>query len=192
MDGVSHYYPTSGNNKLFFDLLWWGGGGGTSGSVMLLLLVCCRLFREFFLFPPCLLLVLEIPLETFLKHFLTNIIQATSNNSQQVSKLAPINKLNVPPTSQSKSMVPYPRSSRIYSYSRFWNKNLKNTQWWAVKFKKVQTKKNSWNEINQFHELFMTKCHFLPFQKWPKINFWTGKSLKLPKMQFHKKILLAY
>ena len=100
--------------------------GGTSGSLMLLLLLvcCCRLFREFFC-RECLLLVLEIPLETFLKHFLTNIIQATSNSSQQVSKLAPINKLNVPPTSQSKSMVPYPRSSRMYSYSRFWNEKTK-------------------------------------------------------------------
>ena len=112
--------------------------GGTSGSLMLLLLLvcCCRLFREFFC-RECLLLVLEIPLETFLKHFLTNIIQATSNSSQQVSKLAPINKLNVPPTSQSKSMVPYPRSSRMYSYSRFWNEKtkiilLQITSWFAL------------------------------------------------------------
>ena len=32
---------------------------------------------------------------------------------------------------------------------------------------------------------FKAKFHFLQFQKWPKINFWTGK--KLPKMQFHEK-----
>ena len=28
---------------------------------------------------------------------------------------------------------------------------------------------------------------YMPFQKWPKINFWTGKKLKLSKMQFHEK-----
>ena len=56
----------------------------------------------------------------------------------------------------------------------------------ARKFQKVQAKKkNSWNQINQFHEKLM-KFHFLQFLKWPKINFWTGKSLKLPKMQFHE------
>ena len=27
----------------------------------------------------------------------------------------------------------------------------------------------------------MTKCHFLYFQKWPKLNFWTGKILKTAK-----------
>ena len=35
---------------------------------------------------------------------------------------------------------------------------------------------------------FFTKFHFLQFQKWPKINFWTEKCLKLSKMQFHKKM----
>ena len=48
---------------------------------------------------------------------------------------------------------------------------------WARKCKKVQAKqtRESWNPINQFHDFFFTKFHFLPFQKWPKINFWTGK-----------------
>ena len=35
---------------------------------------------------------------------------------------------------------------------------------------------------------FFAKFHFLQFQNWPKINFRTEKSLKLPKMQFHEKI----
>ena len=49
------------------------------------------------------------------------------------------------------------------------------------KFKKVQTK-NSWNQIqNQFHEYFFHVIPFLPFQKRPKINFWTGKKFKTAK-----------
>ena len=40
--------------------------------------------------------------------------------------------------------------------------------------------KNSWTQINQFH--------FLQFQKWPKINFWTGKKFKTAKNAIsHKK-----
>ena len=35
-------------------------------------------------------------------------------------------------------------------------------------------------------KFILTKFHFLQFQKWPKINFEVGKSLKLPKMQFHE------
>ena len=27
----------------------------------------------------------------------------------------------------------------------------------------------------------LTKIHYLPFQKWPKINFWTGKKFKTAK-----------
>ena len=46
---------------------------------------------------------------------------------------------------------------------------------------------NSWNQINQFHiKIFLTKFHFLPFLKWPKINFSTRKKFKLPKMQFSR------
>ena len=49
--------------------------------------------------------------------------------------------------------------------------------------------KNSWNQINQFHEkFFLTKLHFFfnikNGQKW---IFELGKSLILPKMQFHEK-----
>ena len=42
------------------------------------------------------------------------------------------------------------------------------------KIKKVQAKKNSRNQINQFHEIFFDQIPFF-------------KNLKLPKMQFHKK-----
>ena len=53
--------------------------------------------------------------------------------------------------------------------------NLKNSR-----------QKNSWNQINQkffsrncIFQLFpSSKFHFLQFQKWPKINFWTGEKLK--------------
>ena len=47
------------------------------------------------------------------------------------------------------------------------------------------TKSISWNN-------FLTKFHFLQFQKRPKINFWTGKSLKLPKMQLHITIFFLF
>ena len=39
---------------------------------------------------------------------------------------------------------------------------------------------------------FSATVHFLPFQKWPKINFWTGKKFKTAKMQFSRKIFLIY
>ena len=51
-------------------------------------------------------------------------------------------------------------------------------------------KKNSWNQINQFHEKkFLTKIHFCNFQK---SIFELGKSLKFSNMQFHKEILLYF
>ena len=86
-------------------------------------IVDCRFFLDG-LFPLFLLVLEEILFETFRQHFFTNINQATSKSSQHVRRLAPIKRLNVPPTSQSKSIVPYPRSSRIYSYSRFWKIKL--------------------------------------------------------------------
>ena len=36
--------------------------------------------------------------------------------------------------------------------------------------------------------IFLTKFYFLQFQNWSKINFWTGKKFKMPKMQIHEKI----
>ena len=41
-----------------------------------------------------------------------------------------------------------------------------------------------------FTKIFLAKFHFLQFQNWPKINFWSGKKFKKrPEMQFHKKII---
>ena len=55
---------------------------------------------------------------------------------------------------------------------------------WARKFKKVKAKKN---QINQFHDFF-TKIHFFAISKMAKKSiFEVGKSLKLPKIQFHEK-----
>ena len=34
-----------------------------------------------------------------------------------------------------------------------------------------------WNKSIS-RNFFLAKIHFLPFQKWPKINFWTGESAK--------------
>ena len=57
-------------------------------------------------------------------------------------------------------------------------KKKKHASQWARKFKKVQSKKNSWNQINQFP--------FLWFQKWKKTIFELGKCLKLPEVQFQE------
>ena len=44
------------------------------------------------------------------------------------------------------------------------------------KFKKVQTKKLVKSNKSISRIIFLTKLHFLPFQKWPTINFWTGEN----------------
>ena len=55
-------------------------------------------------------------------------------------------------------------------------------------FKKSPGKKNP-REINQFHEFFSDQIPFLCNFKNDQISiFELGKSLKLPKIQFHKKI----
>ena len=71
-------------------------------------------------------------LPTFRQHFLAMTIHATSKSSQQVNKLAPIKRLRVPPTSQSKSMVPYPTSSLMYSNSKFWKERKKSKGWMDI------------------------------------------------------------
>ena len=38
--------------------------------------------------------------------------------------------------------------------------------------------------------IFLTKFHFLQFQKWPKINFWTGKKFKTAKNAISRKKLI--
>ena len=56
---------------------------------------------------------------------------------------------------------------------------MKNHQIWQ---------KNSWNPINQFQKIFfLAKFHFLQFQKWPKINFLTGKMFKTTKSAISRK-----
>ena len=49
------------------------------------------------------------------------------------------------------------------------------------KIKNSPGQKTRGNQINQFHEFFLTKIHFLLFQKWPKINFSTGKRFKIER-----------
>ena len=38
----------------------------------------------------------------------------------------------------------------------------------------------------------LSKFHFLQFEKWPKINFWTGKKFKTAKNAISRKICLIY
>ena len=56
-----------------------------------------------------------------------------------------------------------------------------SSQYGPENLEKTILPKNSWNQINQFHEFFLTKFHFLQFQKWPKINFWTREKFKTAK-----------
>ena len=55
--------------------------------------------------------------------------------------------------------------------------------------KKSKPKKNSWNQINQFHEVF-SFGQFPFFCNFKNQFFELRKSLKLPKMQFHEKKLI--
>ena len=56
---------------------------------------------------------------------------------------------------------------------------------------KITGQKNLWNQINQFHEmLFWPNSIFCHFKNGSKSIFELGKSLKLPKMQFHEKKLV--
>ena len=45
-------------------------------------------------------------------------------------------------------------------------------------FKRGHVGAKAVNQKNQFKNFFFTKLHFLQFQKWPKMNFWTGKKFK--------------
>jgi len=57
--------------------------------------------------------------------------------------------------------------------------------------KKSRPKKNSWNQINQFHEkFFWPNSIFCNFKNGQKSIFELGKSLKPPKMQHHEKKIL--
>ena len=54
---------------------------------------------------------------------------------------------------------------------------LINAQW-ARKLKKSWPKKLVKSNKSISRENFLAKFHFLQFQKWPKINFWTVKKFK--------------
>ena len=58
--------------------------------------------------------------------------------------------------------------------------------------KKSKPKKLVKSNKSISQQFFLTKFHFLQFQKWPKNNFWTGKKFKTasPEMQFHRNIFL--
>ena len=65
--------------------------------------------------------------------------------------------------------------------------DLTNTQL-ARKFKKVQAKKNSSNQINHFHEIFCWPTYiFCHFKNGRKINFWTRKKFKIAKNVISRK-----
>ena len=63
----------------------------------------------------------------------------------------------------------------------------------ARKFKKVQAKKNSSNQINQFHEKIFDQISIFAISKMTKNSiFELRKTLKLPKMQLHEIFLLNF
>ena len=72
--------------------------------------------------------------------------------------------------------------------SRMWHFEFAHpvTQW-ARKFKKVQAKKNSWNQINQ--ENIFVKLHFWQFQTFPQFKNWFLTFFEIAKkMEFGQKI----
>ena len=72
-----------------------------------------------------------------------------------------------------------------------YSKNYKVSQR-ARKLKKIQAK-NSWNQINQFHEKkFFDQIPFLQFKKWPKINFSTGKKFKTAKNAISRNWFISF
>ena len=64
-----------------------------------------------------------------------------------------------------------------------WSDNISQK---ARKIKKSPGQKNSWNQINQLHE----NSIFCNFKNSQKSIFELGKSLKLPKIQCHKKFFI--
>ena len=89
----------------------------------------------------------------------------------------------------------FQRSSCILLFSFFTNSaTLGFIHWirkrgrdpqWARKFKKIPVQKNSWNQINQFHEKSFDQIPFFAISEMAKIQFLIcGKSLKLSKCNF--------
>ena len=58
---------------------------------------------------------------------------------------------------------------------------------WARKSKKYRPKKLVKSNKSISRNFFLTKFHFLPFQNWPKINFWTGKKFQTAKNAISRK-----
>ena len=53
--------------------------------------------------------------------------------------------------------------------------------------KKSRPKKLVKSNKSISRNFILTKFHFLQFQKWPKINFWTGKKFKTAKSAISRK-----
>ena len=58
----------------------------------------------------------------------------------------------------------------------------------ARKFKKVQAKKLVKSNESISRNFSLTNINFLQFQKWPKINFWTGQKFKTAKNAISRKM----
>ena len=62
------------------------------------------------------------------------------------------------------------------------------TEFWDWTFLNLHVKSNKSTSRN----FFLAKFHFLKFQKWPKINFCTGKKFKTAKNVISRKKFLIY
>ena len=84
--------------------------------------------------------------------------------------------------------VPPPGSTNPFEWPRGrWNEIHFIIAQWTRKLKKVHAKKNSSNQINQFHKkkiFFYPNSIFSYFKNGQKSIFELGKSLKLPKNDF--------
>ena len=77
---------------------------------------------------------------------------------------------------------PTPWTRKLASFSKAIKKSYSGPENLNKSKPKKLVKSNK--SISQF---FLTKFHFLPFQKWQTINFWSGIKFKLPQIQFHEK-----
>ena len=100
-----------------------------------------------------------------------------------------------------KHLWPIGLALQVYHHHIQWSKRFKKYKCSnffkgatvGQKIKKSPGQKDSWNQINQFHEIFLwPNSIFCNFKNGQKSIFELGKSLKLPKMQFHEKFLFIY
>ena len=91
-----------------------------------------------------------------------------------MSREAPIRRDKVPPTSQSRSIVPYPTSSLIYSNSKFWN-------FWEHQYITV-SRNHCHINLSYYIEIcnFFVGNYFITKKK----KFNTGSSKQFSKTQF--------